>query len=264
MSDILTCPDCDTKLKLKAPLLPGKKVRCPKCSTLFAPMPEAPKKTKSPVDKAPIATTVSKGRRKPVAVEREEEEEDERPRRRQSSTVAEEDSEEPGDDERPRRSRKKRPRKSGNRRLLFGLVIGGGVLCFLLILAGIVVAVVMGHKDPYKENEAAMKEMLTYFEEFATTMESIKDPQSAKTGAERINKICDRMEKVIARVVKLPKLTPAQNERLKNEMQPRIDVCVQRIARVAFQVQAATQGEPTFQAALQRMQQVSNRLKQPD
>lgn len=247
MSEIITCPDCDTQLKMKAALPPGKKVRCPKCSTLFAPVPEEE-----------VDTPVSKGRRNAAA---EREEEDERPRRRPRSTVEEEDSDELEDEERPRRSRKKRPRKNGNRGLIVGLVIGG--LLLLLVGIGIVVAVVTlrGRTDPYKETETALKEMVACFEEFATVMESIKDPQSAKAGTERINKVCDRMEKATARLEQLPKLTSAQNERLKNEIQPRIDANTQRMARVAAQVRAATQRDPAFQAALQRFQQIGNKLQ---
>ena len=36
---VVTCPDCDAKLKLKAALAPGKKITCPKCSKSFVPEP---------------------------------------------------------------------------------------------------------------------------------------------------------------------------------------------------------------------------------
>lgn len=32
-----SCPECSTVLKVSKPLAPGKKLRCPKCDTLFAP-----------------------------------------------------------------------------------------------------------------------------------------------------------------------------------------------------------------------------------
>lgn len=262
MSDIVTCPDCDTRMKLKAALPPGKKVRCPKCSTIFAPVSGAPKKTaKSPGDKERVVTTAPKGRRNSAAAEREEEE-DERPRRRQSSVVDDEDSEETEDDDRPRRPRKKRPRKSGKMGLVLGLVIGGGVLLAVLLVVGIVVMFVMGRKDSYKQNADAAAEMIACLEELASTMESIKDRNSAKSGAERINKTCDRLEKLAARVEKLPKLTQGEDERLKKEMQPKLDAVTQRMSRVAFQAGAASQGEPSFMAALQRLQQVGNRIQQ--
>lgn len=37
MSSVISCPQCLTKMKLKAAPTPGKKVRCPKCSNVFAP-----------------------------------------------------------------------------------------------------------------------------------------------------------------------------------------------------------------------------------
>jgi len=52
----MTCPECDAEFKLKAPLQPGKKVRCPECEHAFLPdnddeeEDEAPKKKKRAVD----------------------------------------------------------------------------------------------------------------------------------------------------------------------------------------------------------------------
>jgi len=262
MSDIVTCPDCDAKMKLKAALPPGKKVRCPKCSTIFAPVSEAPKKpAKSPVDKERVVTTAPKARRNAVAAEREEEEED-RPRRRQSSVVDDEDSEEAGDDDRPRRPRKKRPRKSGKMGLVLGLVIGGGVLLVVLVGVGLVVLFVMGRKDSYKQNADAAKEVVACMEELASAMESVKDRDTAKQAAPRINKVCDRMENLAGRIEKLPKLTKAEDERLTKEFQPQFAAVNQRIMRIAFQAGRASQAEPSFMAAAQRLQQLDNRMKQ--
>ena len=67
----LTCPSCDATLKTAAPLPDGKKIKCPKCATLFtvggeaatksrlrAPRAEAPRthlqeRTRPPGHKAP-------------------------------------------------------------------------------------------------------------------------------------------------------------------------------------------------------------------
>ena len=119
----------------------------------------------------------------------------------------------------------------------------------------------MGSKDAYQENEAAAKEMVACLEELASTMESVKDRNTAKTGAERINRICDRLEKLGDRSQKLPKLTREQDERLKRDVMPRIETLNRRLAQVGFQAGLASQGEPAFLAAAMRLQQVGQKLQ---
>lgn len=44
----LTCPSCGSILKTKDPVPPGKKVKCPKCGTVFAAPPEEPAEAPPP------------------------------------------------------------------------------------------------------------------------------------------------------------------------------------------------------------------------
>ena len=217
MSVVVTCPDCDAKLKLKAAVPAGKKVKCPRCSAAFAPVAQPPEEPTSRDD---------------------------------------------DEDDRPRRTRKKKRRaKSGKLALVLGLAIGGGMLCLLLIGAGITVALLVGSKDAYKENEAAAKEMVECLEELVAALESVKDRNTAKAGADRINRACDRMEKLADRVPKLPKLTPEQDKKLENQIMPQINSLNQRMARIAFQAGLAAQGEPSFRAAVDRLTEVGKRMQ---
>lgn len=42
MTSVISCPECGAKMRLKTSPTPGKKVRCPKCSTIFAAIDEDP------------------------------------------------------------------------------------------------------------------------------------------------------------------------------------------------------------------------------
>src|SRR4051812_35121250 len=105
---VLTCPDCGKKLRLKAEIAPGKRIKCPGCETMFA--PDEDEEPEEPEPKRPVKATVA----------REPDDEDERERRP---------------------ARRKRPRriaagKGKNLPLLVGLIFLGCVL----LLGGLVAA----------------------------------------------------------------------------------------------------------------------------
>jgi predicted Zn finger-like uncharacterized protein len=102
MAITVTCPECDANLKLAAELSAGQKVKCPKCSTVFAP-------------RAALGQRVSSGR--PVVP----------PRPRPADDEDELDREE-------RRPRRPVQKQGGSNALLIGLVVGGGVLVLLLVM----------------------------------------------------------------------------------------------------------------------------------
>ena len=96
---IVRCPDCGAKLKMRT--APGKKIRCPKCETVFA--PESDDRDSDP----PREAVRSKPKRRP-----EPEDED--------------DEDREDEDDRPSR-RKPRKRRKGS---------GGAVLKWLLLAGG--------------------------------------------------------------------------------------------------------------------------------
>jgi predicted Zn finger-like uncharacterized protein len=81
----LTCPECSTTMRPKSPVAPGKKVRCPKCETVFVArddvdevdevdeVEEAPRKKKAPA-KAAAGKSKDKNEPKPKKKESEESE----------------------------------------------------------------------------------------------------------------------------------------------------------------------------------------------
>jgi predicted Zn finger-like uncharacterized protein len=163
MPALFTCPSCSAKLKLSSPPPAGKKIKCPKCGTAFAPpgepapadpkvAPDKPKPATSaerPPDIQPEPTkgkpapteTPAKSRtapqpddealRKPnlkdAAPQRDDDDDDERPRRRDLRDQDDED-----DDDRPRRRDKPAEKGSGSKATLFvllGVFLGCTGLC---------------------------------------------------------------------------------------------------------------------------------------
>jgi predicted Zn finger-like uncharacterized protein len=122
MPSSFACPECSAVLKTKADIPAGKKVKCPRCATIFAaPEPEEePVRTVSSRGTHANGTSVRSG--KPPAV---------------ASTRRPVPPAEDADDEemRPRKRSKKRKKKkqNNNMALLVGLG-GGGVLLLVLVL----------------------------------------------------------------------------------------------------------------------------------
>jgi hypothetical protein len=111
MATVVTCPECDTTLKLMAEPSPGKKVKCPKCATIFAPQDQKSRRVTAERPAAPAPARARPGRAD------EEDEDDDR-------------------DEEERRPRRPR-RKQGGSGLLIGLLVGGGLLALLVVCDGV-------------------------------------------------------------------------------------------------------------------------------
>jgi predicted Zn finger-like uncharacterized protein len=109
MATLVTCPECDTSLKLAAKPAAGKKVKCPKCEAIFAPGEGEARRVTAERPAAPA---------RPPSRRVEDEEEDDR-------------------DREERRQRRQPVKKSGSNALLIGLLVGGGLLVLLVVCGGI-------------------------------------------------------------------------------------------------------------------------------
>jgi mono/diheme cytochrome c family protein/Zn-finger nucleic acid-binding protein len=126
------CPSCDATLRLKSTMLPGKRIKCPKCATVFLP----------PVEGNGTSSRMSSEDRSPKAAPRvkdEEEDQDEervsaQPRKKAKAAPRLEEEEETPPERPTRRKKKKAPSKVP----LVLLLVGGGVL---LIGGGVALAV---------------------------------------------------------------------------------------------------------------------------
>jgi predicted Zn finger-like uncharacterized protein len=160
---IVICPECQAKLKVSGAMVPGKKIRCPKCQTPFA-VPaedEAP-----PLEESVTARPVKAPTRKaPPPYIADEEDQEDRPTRRSVRSRDEENEDEedrptrrtvPGrdmddeDEDRPRRRKPtKRSKAKGNPALLWSLIGGGAVV----LAGGIVVLLLVLNKGDDKSPE---------------------------------------------------------------------------------------------------------------
>ncbi len=93
MPELITCPECQGKLRIKDELL-GKKIKCPKCQKAFV----AKVEEKEPAEPEEIEEEEAPAR--PAARKRRDEDEDERPRKKRR------DEEEEEEDDRPRKKRR--------------------------------------------------------------------------------------------------------------------------------------------------------------
>jgi hypothetical protein len=138
----LTCPSCNTVLKLSVPVAAGKKIKCPRCAAVFPMAAEEEVEARVTATKpAPAKAPAPSARTSPPsdasAFQKEARAPAAKPRLERVSTVEPED-----DEDRPRRSATKGRTKKSNAPLVWGLV-GGGV--GLLLLAGGVVLALSGY-----------------------------------------------------------------------------------------------------------------------
>src|SRR5262245_45669797 len=151
MAIVLSCPDCDRKLRVPDELL-GKKVKCPACGKIFRgevespaeppppeeePLPEAPppmeRDDESPYEDEPPSRRSSR-RGAPPPEERAEDEppyEEERPSRRSSRRAPPPDEDDDYDD---RPSRRRRDLKPGKVQAIGIMMLIGGIIGILMFL----------------------------------------------------------------------------------------------------------------------------------
>src|SRR5262249_14357916 len=143
LATTLNCPDCGAVLKLADPVPAGKKIKCPKCTSVFAvPAREEPARSairangdsRLPIKKKPGSRDdvhddyeVIRPKSKAVTKPRVDDDYD-----RDRDRDRDEDYDRDDDYDAPRRKKKKKgkPVKSGGKGLLIGLLIGG--LVFVL------------------------------------------------------------------------------------------------------------------------------------
>jgi hypothetical protein len=271
MPIIVSCPDCGGKLRVNVEADQEKRVKCPKCAGVF--VARAPEQDDA--DDARITPAPPAKRSRAEIAEREEEEErtdarrerkrrpdadededEDRPARRKRRPESRREDEEDDEDDRPVRRKKKRKKKGISAGLLIGL-IGGGVA----VLAGIGVLLIFllgGGGSPYSRHEAAAREVIALMNELAAALESVKDQNSARAAASRINSVCDRMEALSRRVKALPKLTAEEDRKLQNSLKGDMDAIAQRVVVATPQAAANARGEQTLVAAAKRLQSLGN------
>lgn len=232
---IVSCPECNNKLRVNVEMKTKPRIRCPKCSKTFV-----LNTNQEDEDNIERPSVKSKARRGP-----DDEEDDDRPRRRRDEEDEEEEFE-----ERPRRRKKARKKAP----ILLWSVIGGSLA---VLVAGIVTIVLLASRSrgsALEQHEAAVREAIAVSNELGAALETVKDKDSARAAAAKINQICDRMEALARRERSLPRLTAEENLRLQNLVNAEVNAMKQRLTAAGFQAGMNSQGEPSFVAAARRLQ----------
>jgi hypothetical protein len=239
----ITCPSCGTGLKIKVDLPPGKRIKCPRCETTFAPEGDGE-------PGAVPAGAVQSGPPRPAPA----------PPPRRSREEEDDFDDEPA---RPARRKRKPARKGANPILILCLAIAAGVL---FVGGGVTVLISLlskggGASSAYGQNEAVAKELVQALTDMAEALESVKDANSAKTAAGKLNTICDRVEGLAKRAKELPKLTQAEDKRLKDQYEPQMRTLAGRMQNAGFEAGRRCGGEPSFLEAAKRRERLGKDLQ---
>ena len=277
------CPECGQKLQLKQEVAAGKRIKCPKCAAVFSPC--AIRKVDQVPEMRPLPRRATDNgadedshiparwqRARATAGEeddRSDEDFEEKPRRKKAKARAgngedwaDDDEDRADDDDFDDRLRRKkaRTRRGMSPALLWSLIGGGGGLA----LVGIVVLliVLLGKTGgAVSRHEAALKEMVQLLLDLENALKEVKDPNSARVAANKINQICDRMEDLGKRIKDLPKINREESLQLDQRYKPQVDAINQRTLNVAIQARQNSRGEPTFRASGLRLIRVGQTLQ---
>lgn len=103
----------------------------------------------------------------------------------------------------------------------------------------------------YGKHAAFEKEVIQALNDLADVLESVKDKDSSKAAADKIENVSDRMEKLKKRGDALPKLTKEEEEKLNQTFKDDREKAAKRLRSAS--TQAGIQStEPSFINAMQR------------
>jgi hypothetical protein len=262
---IISCPECGKRLKLNTSLPGGKRIQCPECSTRFVPGDgddDRPARDDSRVSPGSAARE-----RRPRDDFDFDDRRDRRPRddddRRDRRSRDDDDrddrrggrrrNDDAWDDDYDGRRPRRRAKKSSKALILWLCIGGGGALVAATVL--IILLLVLGGSS----HDSVMREIIALVNEGASVLESVKDRESAKAAAPKLNSIADRAEKLKKRAEALPQLSLEEQKRLIERFQADLMKAGQRAQKAAQQAQRNCGGEPTFQEALRRVERMDMR-----
>lgn len=110
-----------------------------------------------------------------------------------------------------------------------------------------------GPSRRYTEREDVAKEMIAIMNEYADALESVKDRETARTAATKLNRATDRLEAVLSRKDSIPRLTEAEHDQLIKEYRPGLDAAKKRFAAAVIPARVKSAGEPAFLKAMLRI-----------
>jgi hypothetical protein len=153
----------------------------------------------------------------------------------------------------PRRTRRREIPAQGEKTMRQAILLGAA-----LVLAYPVIA--KADDANYAKHEAIANDLVKTINDLADVMESVKDKDTAKAAAIKINKICDRMSDVGKQIEKLPKLSKEEDDKLKAKLEPQLKKASERLIKAAPEAGLKSGGDTDFINSLKRLDEVGKQL----
>jgi hypothetical protein len=118
-----------------------------------------------------------------------------------------------------------------------------------------------GYGADTEKHEALIKDMIKTMGDLGDALESVKDKDTAKAAAVKINKVCDRFEDIGKKAMDLPKLSKEEDAALEKKFKPEMEKVSQRIQKVAPAAGMNSGGEPDFLKSLKRLEESGKKLE---
>jgi hypothetical protein len=112
------------------------------------------------------------------------------------------------------------------------------------------------------DRDGAEREAMRIMKDLAAVMESVKDRESARVAAARIEGICDRLEMLVRRAQNLPAIPPEEQQKRQERFDAEMGPTNARMYDLGKQAALNAQGEPAFISAAQRLIQVNQKWKE--
>jgi hypothetical protein len=144
---------------------------------------------------------------------------------------------------------------------ILSLAEGSMKRSILLGLALVLAVPATSHGADTDKHEALIKDMIKGLDDLGDALESVKDKDTAKTAAVKINKVCDRMTEIGKKAQDLPKLSKDEDAALEKKYKPQLEKVAARIQKVAFAAGMASGGEPDFIKSCMRLEEVGKNLQ---
>jgi ABC-type transporter Mla subunit MlaD len=133
-----------------------------------------------------------------------------------------------------------------------------------LLLAGVGIVLACGlsgcGNDAYEKSEAGAKDMIKAMNEIADALETVKDKDTAKKAAPKIEQAANKMEEIGKTLGNL-KLTKAQDDKLTKELEPEMNKAAARLQKVTAPAAAACEKEEAFMKSMLRLESAGKSLQ---
>lgn len=135
------------------------------------------------------------------------------------------------------------------------------MLVFILCVFAVPVTTIRADQANYDKHEQIYKSVLKALSDLADALESVKDMNTARQAAPKVEDVCNRLKKIVDDVKKLTKLEAEERKKLDAAYLPELQKVSDRLQNVALQAGVSAGGEAAFTKALKSLETVADSLK---